>query len=162
MMEREAVCQLLDDMGISYHLVEHQAVYSMAQMEKVQIDTYGPVCKNLFLKDAKGQAHFLVALSQHKSADLKRLAAQLGCKSLSFASEERLRKYLNLGKGEVTVLGILNDEERAVTVVLDQTLQGQERLGFHPNDNRVTIWLSFDELCQVIEQHGNRIVLVDI
>ena len=155
MMEREAVCRLLDEMGIDYHLAQHPAVYNMSEMEAVHVDDYGPVCKNLFLRDDKGRRHFLVVLSQHKSADLKALAAQLSSKSLGFASEARLQKYLGLSQGEVTPFGVLNDEARAVTVVLDSDLSGAPRLGFHPNDNRATVWLSCHDLCRVLDAHGS-------
>lgn len=161
MMDREAVAAYLTQMGVSYEEVQHKAVYTMAEMEQEGIDRLGMVCKNLFLKDDKGRQHFLVVLAQDKSADLKALAKQLGSRPLGFASEERLYKYLGLQKGEVTPLGILNDEERAVTVVLDRSLQEQPKLGVHPNDNHYTIWLSCAALCQVIENHGNPLIWAD-
>lgn len=161
MMDRPAVLARLAELGISYEERQHEAVYSMAEMEAAAIDCLGPVCKNLFLKDDKGRQHFLVVLAEDKRADLKALAVQLGSRPLGFASEERLYKYLGLHKGEVTPLGILNDAERAVTVVLDRSLEGQPKIGAHPNDNRFTLWLSYEALCQVIQQHGNKILLAD-
>ena len=160
-MDREAVHMLLAELGIAYEETQHEAVYSMAEMEAAAIDRLGPVCKNLFLKDDKGAQHFLVVLSQGKSADFKALAKQLGVRPLGMASEERLQRYLGLNLGEVTPLGILNDEERAVTVVLDRALVNQSKLGVHPNDNHFTLWLSFDDLCRVIKGHGNPLILAD-
>ena len=161
MMDREAVHLLLSDLGISYQEIQHEAVYTMREMARIQVDRFGPVCKNLFLRDDKGRQHFLVVLAQGKSADLKALAGKLGSRPLGFASEERLYKYLGLKKGEVTPFGILNDEERAVTVVLDRALAGQRKLGVHPNDNHYTLWLSFEDLCRVVSGHGNSLILAD-
>lgn len=162
MADRIDVYKLLNDMGISYHEAAHKAVYSMQEMVEVGLDSYGMVCKNLFLRDDKGERHFLVVLAQSKRADLKSLARQLSCKSLGFASAKRLQRYLCLGPGEVTPLAILNDDERAVTVVWDSDLQGQAQLGIHPLDNRYTIWLSFDDLCQIIQAHGNTCCIAEI
>ena len=161
MIGREDVLAQLAEMGVCYEEIAHEAVYTMAEMENEQIDRLGMVCKNLFLKDDKGRQHYLVVLAQGKSADLKALAKQLGSRPLGFASEERLYKYLGLRKGEVTSLGILNDDERAVTVVLDRSLREQPKLGVHPNDNHFTIWLSYEDLCRVIENHGNPLLLED-
>jgi Ala-tRNA(Pro) deacylase len=81
---------------------------------------------------------------------------------LTFASEERLFKYLQLRKGEVTPLGIINDLDALVEVVLDKDLIGKNKLGVHPNDNTATVWISFDDLKKIIEQNGNMIHYVTI
>lgn len=131
-------------------------------MDNLKISQYGDICKNLFLSDAKGRRHFLVVLDKDKKADLKNIQKQLGCTRLSFASEESLFKYLHLYKGEVTPLGIINDLNAFVEVVLDMDLPGRNKLGFHPNDNTATVWISFDALQKVIEQNGNTIHFVSI
>ena len=79
---------------------------------------------------------------------------------LSFASAERLVKYLNVEQGCVSPFGVLNDEERNVTVVFDSVLQGENMVGVHPNDNTATIWLSFADLYHLIKEHGNEINVV--
>jgi Ala-tRNA(Pro) deacylase len=100
-------------------------------------------------------------LRKDKKADLKELQAQLGTSRLGFASEERLQKYLNLTKGAVTPLGVLNDETRTIEVIFDRDLDGQACLGVHPNDNTATVWLSFESLVKFVADHGNTFRFAD-
>ncbi len=91
---KEEIKQNLENKGIQYRILEHPAVYTMAEMEQLGIFREGRVCKNLFLRDQKGKQHFLVSLPEEKQVDLKDLGEKLGGQRLSFASEERLQKYL--------------------------------------------------------------------
>lgn len=162
MNQQEKVFERLNALDIEYQITNHPAVFTIEEMDNLNISQYGDVCKNLFLRDAKGTRHFLVVLDKDKKADLKSIQRQLGCTNLSFASEERLYKYLQLQKGEVTPLGIINDQDGIVEVVLDNDLAGKNRLGVHPNDDTATIWISFDALKKVIEKNGNKIHFVTI
>ena len=74
----------------------------MEDMDRLGLPAKGILCKNLFLRDSKGKRHFLVTCDEAKKVDLKSLARQLGTGGLSFASEERLEKYLGLKQGSVT------------------------------------------------------------
>ena len=164
MNPQEKVFEMLNALNIKYQLIKHPAVFTVEDIDalSLNITQYGDVCKNLFLRDAKGKRHFLVVLDKDKQADLKSIQKQLGCTRLSFASEKRLFEYLHLGKGEVTPLGIINDPDTFVEVVLDKDLAGKNKLGFHPNDNTATVWISFDALKRIIEQNGNMIHFVTI
>ena len=159
---QEEVFKVLKELAIEYQIINHPNVFTVDDMFNLNITQYGDVCKNLFLSDAKGKRHFVVVLDKDKKADLKSIQKQVGCLRLSFASEERLFKYLNLHKGEVTPLGIINDPDALVEVVLDNDLVGKSKLGFHPNDNTATVWISFDALKKVIEQNGNMIHFVTL
>lgn len=159
---QDKVFKLLHALNIEYQLTYHSAAFTVEEMDNLNLPQYGKGCKNLFLRDAKGKRHFLVVLNKDKQADLKSIQEQLGCTRLGFASEERLFKYLQLHKGEVTPLGIINDHEAAVEVVFDSDLAGETRLGIHPNINTATVWISFDDLKKVIEQNGNTIHFVTI
>ncbi|WP_286228336.1 prolyl-tRNA synthetase associated domain-containing protein [Neobacillus mesonae] len=152
----------MDNLGIKYKQMDHPPVYTIEDMEELKITEHGEVCKNLFLRDAKGKRHFLVVLGKDKQADIKSIQAQLGCTRLSFASKERLQKYLQLQKGAVTPLGVINDPEAAVEIVLDSSLEGKEQLGFHPNDNTATIWISYGDLIKFIRMNGNNIYNIEI
>ena len=159
---RNAVLKWLDEMRIPYEMDLHEPVYTIEAMESLGLDKKGDVVKNLFLRDAKGKRHFLVLLQKDKTADLKAIRAQLDCSALSFASEERLDRYMKLTKGAVSPLGVINDAEHAVEVVVDRDLTNKARLGVHPNDNTATIWLSWDSLKKVIEANGNSIRVIDV
>lgn len=157
MTEREKVFARLEELGVSYEVTEHPAVFTIGEMDALGLTAKGEVCKNLFLRDAKGRRHFLVVVPGEARAALRALAAQLESSKLSFASAERLEKYLGLKQGEVTPLGVLNDADAAVEVVFDRGLERFPCLGVHPNDNTATVWLSLADILRVVEGNGNEI-----
>ena len=159
---KQEIYEFLTAKGIDFEKLEHDAVYTIEEMEKAGITAKGTVCKNLFLRDAKGKNHFLVTVPEEKRIDLKILAEQLGSTKLSFASAERLSKYLGVGQGCVSPLGILNDESKSVTVVFDKDLQFNNAVGIHPNDNTASIWITFDSINTIIKEHGNKVVFVKL
>lgn len=160
--QQQLVIEKLDRLGISYELVHHPAVFTIAQMESEEIFRHGDVCKNLFLRDDKGRNHFLVVLDKDKQANLRQIAEQLGSSKLSFASQERLQKYLGLEKGSVTPLGVINDHAHEVTVVLDADLAGRSKLGVHPNENTTSVFLSYEDLLRYLEDCGNPVIIAQI
>ena len=132
----------------------------MEEMDAAGITARGGVCKNLFLRDMKGRSHFLVTVPEERDVDLRALADRIGSTKLSFASAERLGKYLGVEQGSVSPLGVLNDETGSVTVVFDKSLENKV-IGVHPNDNTATLWLPFEELKKIIAPSCERILLVD-
>lgn len=162
MNKQQDVYNKLDELGITYDITHHEAAYTIEDMDNININNNGKVVKNLFLRDAKGKRHFLVTLDKDKKADLKDLRSKLGSSALSFASEERLQKHLKLKKGSVTPLGVINNNESNVEVVIDSDLTKATLLGVHPNDNTATVWISFIDLKKVIDDNGNPIQYVTI
>lgn len=156
---KQQIYNLLTEKGISFEKMEHEAVFTMEDMDRVGITGKGTVCKNLFLRDAKGKNHYLVTVPEEKRVDLKALAEQIGSTKLSFASAERLSKYLGVEQGCVSPLGVLNDESRSVMVVFDEMLQSNSAVGVHPNDNTASLWLTFEDLCMLVQDHGNQVVM---
>lgn len=160
--EIRKVLDMLENTGIRCRMVSHDPVYTVEEGDRLHLDAEALIPKNLFLRDARGKRHFLVVLCSHKVVDLKALRGQLGTSALSFASEDRLGRFLGLEKGAVTPLGILNDEARAVEVLFDRELAGLPSLGVHPNRNTATVFLSFADLESLIRSHGNAVSFVDI
>lgn len=158
----EKVLQKLKTLNIPYTLVEHPAVYTIAEMESLGLAGIEYVVKNLFLRDDKKQNYYLVVLQKDKSANLKELQHTLQSRRLTFASEEDLQTILGLTKGAVTPMGILNDVQHKVTVVLDKDVQAQNKVGIHPNVNTATIWLTPKDLEKVINEQGNAYTWVSI
>ena len=162
MEQKKIVLDTLEQAGIPYRFKEHPAIFTVEEMEAAHVDDNEEIPKNLFLRDDKGKRHFIVALKKHKAADLKALREKLGCRPLSFASEGRLMQYLGLTKGSVSVFGVLNDESRTVEVVIDSDLKGCPSVGFHANRNTATVFLSMDDVEQIIRAHGNVVAYVEV
>ncbi len=144
--EREKkVYEVLDRLGIAYSKLEHPPVFTVQQAEKHWGSITGAHCKNLFLRNKKGNRHYLVILESSKSADLKTLTEQLGVDRLSFASPERIMRYLGMEPGAVSPFGLINDNQKEVRVVIDQDLKNAKRINFHPNVNTATIGIDFTD-----------------
>lgn len=139
------VYEVLGQLGISYTRHEHPPVYTVEEAEKHWTTITGAHCKNLFLRNKKGNRHYLVILEASKVADLRALNRLLGEDRLSFASEQRLMRYLGLEPGAVSVFGLINDAEDHVNVVVDEDLKNAEAVNFHPNVNTATIGISFSD-----------------
>ena len=159
--KRDVVLRTLAEQNIPYQLWEHPAVYTIEEMDALDLPAPEAVVKNLFLRDAKGRRYFLVVLSKEKQADLRALGERLGVK-LSFASPERLAACMGLEKGSVTPFGVLNDQERKVEVLLDQDLRTRPLVAVHPNENTATVALDPEDLLQVLEDHGNSVTWLEL
>lgn len=159
---KEDVLKLLDSRGIKYEIVEHEAVHTMEDMEKLGLLDKGYVCKNLFLRNANGKLHFVVSCYWEKDVDMTDLRDKLGTSRLSFGSAERLEKYLKLENGYVSPFGVINDESKSVIFVFDKELKGKEKVGFHPNTNEATIYLNFNDVVKIIEDHGNEVEFITL
>ena len=160
MFGKQEVKAFLEEKNIPFEWIEHKAVYTIEDMEELGLEDMNETAKNLFLRDQKGKRHFLVVIRADKQANLKELGEKLGVGKLSFASEERLEKYLGLKKGAVTPLGILNDENCAVEVFFDQDFVGMEKIGVHPNDNTASVYLKTEDVLNIIREHGNALEIV--
>lgn len=158
------VYETLEKMGISYRKEEHIAVFSAEDNEKCGLDIWDgyKVSKNLFLRNAKGDKHYLVVTTIDKKADLKLLAEEIGSTRLSFASEQRLDRYLKVKPGSISSFCVLNDEERAVTVVFDEELKDEKHFALHPNENTATVFIDFADIERLVKEHGNEIIYAKI
>jgi Ala-tRNA(Pro) deacylase len=119
-------------------------------------------CKNLFLRNQKGTRHYLVILPVSKRADLRAVAEQIGDGKLSFASAERLLKYLGVTPGSVSPFGLIHDAEHHVRVFLDRELKSAERISFHPNINTRTLVMTFADFERYLAATWNVVKFVDV
>ena len=162
MYQKEEIRKLLDEKEISYTWVEHEAAFTIEDMVRMGFDQDLDVAKNLFLRDNKGKNHYLIVVRSDKRVDLKRFGETFRLPKLSFASEERLEKYLGLKKGAVTPFGALNDKENQVQIYFDKDFMNMERIGVHPNENTASVYLSVNDLFNLIMQDGHAINVVEI
>lgn len=161
MSEREKVFARLRRLGIDYDITEHPIVHTIEEMRKLGICDKGTVCKNLFLRDQKGNRHFLVILDNSREIVIQSMRDLIHSTRLSFGSDERLLRCMNLKPGAVGPFGLMNDKDNRVEVVIDAHLEGNQRLGFHPNDNTATIWISYEDLMKYMRDTAHQIFMLD-
>lgn len=162
MEQKQRVYDALNKRNIKYEVVEHEPVHTMEDMDALGLSQKGVLCKNLFLRDAKGKRHFLITLSEKKNADLKSLGKSLGAGTLSFASEERLETYLGLKQGSVSPFGLMNDVNHAVEFFIDKDLSREKSLGIHPLENTATVFLSYKDLDKFLWEYDVDIMKIKI
>lgn len=160
--EEQKLYDILDLLKIKYIRYEHKAVYRIEEANGLDIKISGKLPKNLFLRNRRGDTHYLLIMDESKHVDLKLLAKQIGSSSLSFASEERLFKYLGLKPGSVTPFGLINDTEKAVIVLIDSDLKGTSNISFHPNINTATISIAYKDFESFLEWNKNKFQYIDI
>jgi Ala-tRNA(Pro) deacylase len=151
------VYEVLDQLGIHYTRYEHPPVFTVEQAEQHWTDIEGLHCKNLFLRNKKGNRHYLVVAPTSKIVDLRRLNEKLGDDRLSFGSPERLMRLLGLEPGSVSPFGLINDRQKEVTVILDEDLKSASRVNFHPNVNTATVGLSREDFEKFLAWTGNSV-----
>lgn len=156
------VTEALQALAISFEVHQHRAVYTVEEAEDVWASVPGQGCKNLFLRDAKGERHFLVVVPKDKRVDIKALGAAQGLGRLSFGSSDRLMRFLGLEPGAVSPFGILNDPQGLVTVMVDQALMAGELVAFHPNVNTATLALSVPDFKRFLESRRNPVKFITV
>lgn len=157
--EREQrVYDVLGELGIPYTRHEHPPVYTVEEAVTHWQGIAGAHCKNLFVRNKKGNRHYLIVAEHLKKIDLNALAKKLGDDRLSFASDERLARYLGVRPGEVSPFGLLQDTQKEVIVVIDAGLKNEPSVNFHPNVNTATIGISFSDFEKFLSWRGNRVL----
>lgn len=156
------IFELLDALAINYQRLEHAPVYTVEESRQLRIfeKLDGATCKNLFLRNKRGE-FFLLTLPAEKRADLKAVAKNLNLPRLSFASEDELFALMNLHTGAVTPLGIINDTDKKIRLIIDAELKGKKLL-LHPNTNTATISLAFDDLTKIIRHTEHEFLFVEL
>ena len=158
--QERAVVARLGELGIAFERHEHPPVATVDEAEAHWTGIDATHCKNLFLRNQKGNRHYLVVLMHSKKADLRKVADQIGDGKLSFASPERLLTHLGLTPGSVSPFGLINDRAHAVRVVLDRDLKSAARVSFHPNINTATYVISSADFDRFLTACGNTVQLV--
>lgn len=145
-MTKEEVYKKLNELNIEYRVVNHKAVFTMEDVINENIEPFENIVKNIFIRDDKKINYYLVLVSHNKKVNLKELRNKLNSRPLTFASEEDLYKYLGLTKGSVSPLGILNDKDHIVSIIIDEDIKNISEIGVHPNINTATVFLKPKDL----------------
>jgi Ala-tRNA(Pro) deacylase len=156
------VLDRLAALGIPFERHEHPPVATAEEGKKHWAGIDATHCKNLFLRNQKGNRHYLVIIAATRRADLRAVADQVGDGKLSFASAERLKTFLGVTPGSVSPFGLIHDRERHVRVFLDRELRLSPRISFHPNVNTVTVVLAFSDFERFLADCGNSVEYIDV
>jgi Ala-tRNA(Pro) deacylase len=152
----------LTELGIEFTRHEHPPVATVEEAEPHWAAIDAMHCKNLFLRNQKGDRHYLVIVKHSKRADLRAIADQIGDGKLSFGSPERLMTHLGLTPGSVSPFGLIHDRAHQVRVVIDRDLKSAERVSFHPNINTVTVTMARSDFDRFLGDCGNPVRYVSV
>ncbi len=162
-MNKQEVYGFIKSKNIWHEITEHEAVFNMDELSKIEVPYNDCDAKNLFVRDDKKENYYLITVKGNKRVDLKEFRKRYDVRPISFASAEDLMKYLNLIPGSVSPLGLLNDKERKVKFYLDDSFFKDDKIiGIHPNDNTATVWLKVDDLINIIKEYGSKIEIINI
>lgn len=150
-LEKEIKCyDFLDRLGIEYQRVDHDAADTMEICEEIDKTLGAVICKNLFLCNRQQTAFYLLMIPADKVFKTKDISAQIGSSRLSFATAEHMEKYLDITPGSVSVLGLMNDADNTVTLLIDKDVLKDEYFGCHPCINTSSLKIKTSDLIQKI------------
>lgn len=156
------IYSFLNQHSIPYQRFDHPPVYTVEQANLVRPGLPGRATKNLLLQDKKGSRHILLASDDLKTIDLKKLAITIGVSRLSLASRAALEKYLGVGSGAVSLLGLVNDTSHHVEVWIDRDLWQAEALLCHPLVNTTTLVIPLEGIKDFLKATGHLYRLIEI
>lgn len=148
--KEQRVYDFLDKLGISYERIDHPAAMTMEDCEAVDVALQATTCKNLLLCNRQNTAFYLLLIPGDKVFKTKDLSAQIGSSRLSFAAPEYMQAYLDITPGSLSVLGLMNDTENKVQLLIDRDVLNGEHIGFHPCINTTTLRLRTEDLVNTI------------
>ena len=146
------VYDFLDKLGIQYQRIDHEAAMTMEACEEIDraIGDNTTICKNLFLCNRQETDFYLLLMPGDKPFKTKDLSAQIHSARLSFAKPEYMEKYLDITPGSVSVLGLMNDSEKKVQLLIDEDVMKEPYFGCHPCINTSSLKFTTEDLMQKI------------
>ena len=163
MQEREKrTYEMLDKLGITYHVYHHEAVMTIDEAKDIDEKLGFRMCKNLFLSTRHSTEFYLLVMVGDKRFNAGSVSKQLGVPRLTFAKDEYMLEFLDIYPGSVSPLGVMNDKQNKVTLLVDRDIvEGQEKVAVHPCVNTATVVLStkdlFDKVLPALN-HSARVV----
>ena len=151
----QALYNLLEELGIRFDYYEHPPVATIDEAKQYWADIEATHCKNLFLRNHKGDRHYLVIIEHSRDVVIRDLEQRLKQGKLSFASDQRMEKYLGLKPGSVSPFGLINDQEGHVHLFIDENLRKASKLSFHPCINTASIVVKFEDFEKFLKHQGN-------
>ena len=156
-----AVYRLLKELQIPYERLDHEPMETMEACQDVDKLLHIHMCKNLFLCNSQKTVFYLLMMPGEKKFKTKELSKQIGSARLSFASEEYMVKFLNIHPGAVSIMGLMNDTDKRVNLLIDEDVLKEEYLGCHPCVNTASLQLKTRDVLEKFlpyTAHGYRTV----
>ena len=146
------VYDFLDKLGVQYQCIDHEAAMTMEACEEIDraLGDNTTICKNLFLCNRQETDFYLLLMPGDKPFKTKDLSAQIHSTRLSFAKPEYMEKYLDITPGSVSVLGLMNDSEKKVQLLIDEDVMKEPYFGCHPCINTSSLKFTTEDLMQKI------------
>lgn len=140
--------EFLDALGIEYARVDHDVTATMEECLAVDGILGAPTCKNLFLTNRQQTAFYLLMMPADKPFKTKDLSAQIGSSRLSFGSGEMMEKLLDITPGSLSVMGLMNDVDYDVTLLIDEDIMAADSVGVHPCINTTTLKIGIRDFAE--------------
>jgi len=155
MRGQDELYQILEKLEIQFEYHEHPPLATIEDAKIHWQDYDSGRCKNIFFRNHKGDRHYLVILEHLRQLNIRDLEKRLKQGKLTFASDQRLKKYLGVEPGSVSPFGLINDREKHVHLFIDEKLNGFDRLTFHPNINTASLVISKSDFLKFLGYTGN-------
>ena len=155
MRGQKELYELFEKLTIQFEYHEHTPLATIEDAKIHWKDYNSGRCKNIFFRNHKGDRHYLVILEHLRQLNIKDLEKRLRQGKLTFASDQRLKKYLGVEPGSVSPFGLINDKENHVHLFIDEKLNESDRLAFHPNINTASLVVSKSDFLKFLEYTGN-------
>ena len=161
--KEERCYELLDRLGVEYARVDHEHADTIEACHEIEKLLGCEICKNLFLTNRQMTEVWLLLMPGEKPFKTKLLSKQIGSARLSFASAEQMLQYLDITPGSVSVLGLMNDRENKVRLLIDRDLLTQETIGMHPCINTSSLRIKTADLMEkILPAMGHEPTIVDL
>ncbi len=153
---------ILDQFGIQYHIYRHPPAPTIQIAREFWKDIPSSHCKNIFLRNHKGNQHYLVVLEHTREFSIHSLEKRLHQGKLTFASAKRLMQYLGVTPGNVSPYALINDVEHHVHLFLDGTLLSAKSISFHPLTNTASLVTSFEDFLRFLNWTQNTYEFINL
>lgn len=155
MRGQKELYDIFEKLEIQFEYHEHPPLNTIEDAKVHWKDYNSGRCKNIFFRNHKGDRHYLVVLEHLRQLNIKDLEKRLRQGKLTFASDQRLKKYLGVEPGSVSPFGLINDTENHVHLFIDEKLKEYDRLAFHPNINTASLVISKNDFLKFLKHTGN-------
>ena len=162
MDRKQVVFDYLNRLGLAYEYYEHPETPTIELAKRYWKEDGSKHCKNLFFRNHKGNCHYLVVFDCEQNLAIHDLEHRLHQGKLSFASEQRMERYLGLKPGSVSPFGLINDTENHVHLFLDEKLKQYHSLSFHPNDCTGTVVISMQDFLIYLDNLGDSYEFIEL